>query len=78
MEWWLEQLATKSLSVGDERLHATKMKSRKTVWKRRLITTALVLSDGLLALLLWGLANSTRKHLDWMEAPFSIGSCFYE
>ncbi len=38
-------------------LYSTRMGHRKPIWKRRLIPTALVLSDVLLALLLWEVAS---------------------
>lgn len=55
---FVEQRSTSQLSLaGYERLHAVRMGKRKPLWKRWLVCAALILSDVVLALLIWELAS---------------------
>lgn len=64
-----EQLVTTLMPAKYEQLSVTETKRWKTIWKQRVVIGALVLSDILLALLVWGVAYAL--HNVWGQGALS-------
>src|SRR5215210_2276882 len=69
MEQQREQLVSTLMPAKYEQLSVTETKRWKTIWKQRVVVGVLILSDILLALLVWGVAYAV--HNFWGQGALS-------